>query len=64
MPDAAVLRFGKETRSKPTGCAQPETGRSRYWGGQNKEKSMRSILLWLIGIPIPVIILLYLFGVL
>jgi hypothetical protein len=27
------------------------------------EATMRSILLWLIGIPIPVIILLYLFGV-
>jgi hypothetical protein len=28
-----------------------------------KEDMMRSILLWLIGIPIPIIILLYLFGV-
>lgn len=26
--------------------------------------TMRGILLWLIGIPIPIIILLYLFGVL
>lgn len=29
-----------------------------------KERTMRGILLWLLGIPIPVIILLYLFGVL
>jgi hypothetical protein len=28
------------------------------------DRTMRGILLWLIGIPIPVIILLYLFGVL
>lgn len=28
------------------------------------ETSMRGILLWLIGIPIPIIILLYLFNVL
>jgi hypothetical protein len=27
------------------------------------ERSMRGILLWLVGIPIPVIILLYLFNV-
>jgi hypothetical protein len=27
------------------------------------EETMRSILLWLVGIPIPIIILLYLFGV-
>ena len=29
-----------------------------------KERTMRGILLWLIGIPIPIIILLWLFGVL
>jgi hypothetical protein len=29
-----------------------------------KERLMRGILLWLIGIPIPIIILLWLFGVL
>lgn len=28
-----------------------------------KETFMRGILLWLLGIPIPIIILLYLFGV-
>jgi hypothetical protein len=28
-----------------------------------RETTMRGILLWLIGIPIPIIILLYLFGV-
>ena len=30
----------------------------------NKGSTMRGILLWLIGIPIPIIILLWLFGVL
>jgi len=30
---------------------------------QNKEHVMRGVLLWLIGIPIPIIILLYLFHV-
>lgn len=33
-------------------------------GTRPKEASMRSILLWLLGIPIPIIILLLLFGVL
>ena len=31
---------------------------------QSKEPPMRGILLWLVGIPIPIIILLYLFNVL
>jgi hypothetical protein len=31
---------------------------------QPKEPPMRGILLWLVGIPIPIIILLYLFNVL
>ncbi len=31
---------------------------------RTEERSMRGILLWLIGIPIPIIILLWLFGVL
>lgn len=30
---------------------------------QNKEHIMRGVLLWLVGIPIPIIILLYLFNV-
>ena len=30
---------------------------------QNKEQIMRGVLLWLVGIPIPIIILLYLFNV-
>ncbi|WP_255430446.1 hypothetical protein [Roseomonas sp. 18066] len=30
---------------------------------KTEETSMRSILLWLLGIPIPIIILLLLFGV-
>lgn len=33
-------------------------------GPPPKEKTMRSILLWLLGIPIPIIILLLIFGVL
>ena len=31
---------------------------------QQAENMMRGVLLWLIGIPIPIIILLYLFNVL
>ena len=31
---------------------------------QRKETPMRGILLWLVGIPIPIIILLYLFNIL
>jgi hypothetical protein len=30
---------------------------------EQRTKTMRGVLLWLIGIPIPIIILLYLFGV-
>lgn len=30
---------------------------------KNKEHIMRGVLLWLVGIPIPIIILLYLFNV-
>ena len=30
----------------------------------NQETTMRGILLWLVGIPIPILILLYLFNVL
>jgi hypothetical protein len=41
---------------------------SAFFGKSNnrrtKEPTMRGILLWLIGIPIPIIILLWLFGVL
>ena len=38
--------------------------RSPWTGLQSKEPPMRGILLWLVGIPIPIIILLYLFNVL
>ena len=31
---------------------------------QKKEFEMKGILLWFVGLPIPIIILLYLFGVL
>lgn len=30
---------------------------------RSEETTMRAVLLWVLGIPIPVIILLYLFGV-
>jgi hypothetical protein len=30
---------------------------------EQRTETMRGVLLWLIGIPIPIIILLYLFGV-
>jgi hypothetical protein len=43
-----------------------ESGRSAARGGRSimGDKTMRGVLLWLIGIPIPIIILLYLFNVL
>jgi len=36
-------------------------GRGWTWRSDPKEIPMKGILLWLIGIPIPIIILLYLF---
>jgi hypothetical protein len=54
---ARALRQGQAPsyRNLPTG---------RGVGRRRKERSMRGVLLWLIGIPIPIIILLYLFNVL
>lgn len=34
------------------------------WATPSQERMMRGILLWLIGIPIPIILLLWLLGVL
>jgi hypothetical protein len=39
------------------------TGRKNRARNIEKDGGMKGILLWLIGVPIPVIILLYLFGV-
>jgi hypothetical protein len=50
------------TRSESEATVRPE--RSRWTGKQRKAPPMRGILLWLVGIPIPIIILLYLFNVL
>jgi hypothetical protein len=33
------------------------------WGSREENPPMKGLLLWLIGIPLPIIILLYLFGV-
>jgi hypothetical protein len=46
--------------------AEDESGRSDAYGGRctKGDKTMRGVLLWLIGIPIPIIILLYVFNVL
>jgi hypothetical protein len=43
----------------PTFLGQTPCGLTR-----SRNKTMRGILLWLIGIPIPIILLLWLFGVL
>jgi hypothetical protein len=48
------LRAANRTRPPPVWSKAETTG-----GG----KVMKGILLWLVGIPIPIIILLYLFGV-
>jgi hypothetical protein len=45
-------------------AGQPGHGLRRCAGAKQKEDAMRGALLWLVGIPIPIIILLYLFGVL
>jgi hypothetical protein len=50
------------TRLPGEASVPPE--RSPWTGMQSRERTMRGILLWLIGIPIPIIILLYLFNVL
>jgi hypothetical protein len=50
------------TRLKSEASLRAE--RSIRIGMQPKEPPMRGILLWLVGIPIPIIILLYLFNVL
>jgi hypothetical protein len=46
--------------------ASPGTGKAfrQLFSGDSarKETAMRTVLLWLIGIPIPIIILLWLFG--
>ncbi|GAA3615370.1 hypothetical protein GCM10022266_27290 [Agrococcus terreus] len=39
-------------------------GLHRPLGPQPRERSMKGVLLWLVGIPIPFILLLYLFTVL
>jgi hypothetical protein len=47
--------------------AEPQPPLRAYFSGTrspHRRTSMRGILLWLIGIPIPIIILLYLFNVL
>jgi hypothetical protein len=59
---------GGSTRARPQMCRQmprrPVTGtfpsRSRFLGAHAKEPKMRSLILWLIGIPIPIIIILWL----
>ena len=53
--NAAGGRKLQGNRDAGWGVGREETGR---------ETTMRGILLWLIGLPIPIIILLYLFGVL
>ena len=51
---------GKNIENK----AEPWSGGGCYPGGFGlKEDFMRGVLLWLIGVPIPIIILLYLFNV-
>lgn len=50
-----------DTRARPLLHSSPKPAiRS---GQPRKESAMRGILLWLLGIPIPVIILLWLFHV-
>jgi hypothetical protein len=55
-----VLNAARTARLRP----QPRATARVCASAQPEEKIMRGPLLWLIGIPIPVIIALYLFGVL
>jgi hypothetical protein len=55
-----TLNAARGARLRP----QPGAAGRVCGSAQPKEKNMRGPLLWLIGIPIPVIIALYLFGVL
>jgi hypothetical protein len=57
---APLYSFGDSPGERRTGLAPCpfEHGSKR-----TRRKGMKGILLWLIGIPIPIIILLYLFGV-
>jgi hypothetical protein len=57
---APLYSFGDSPGERRTGLAPCPFER---WLRQKRSKSMKGILLWLIGIPIPIIILLYLFGV-
>ncbi|MBX6742621.1 MAG: hypothetical protein IRY87_11330 [Acetobacteraceae bacterium] len=49
-----------QTPPPPEACGP---GRRSEPVGNQREVTMRGILLWLLGIPIPIIILLYLFHV-
>ena len=51
-------RRPRKARPEPVACPSVQRP-SRHW-----RNGMKGGLLWLIGIPIPIIILLYLFGVL
>lgn len=43
-------------------CGNPER-RRHVLPGNNREVVMRGVLLWALGIPIPILVLLYLFHV-
>jgi len=57
-PPPSMRRVLKGLRAGTTGAIIS----LRTWK-QDMEVAMRGILLWAVGVPIPVIILLYLFGV-
>jgi hypothetical protein len=47
----------------PPGADADRIGRSRRYPLEERRRRMRGILLWALGIPIPVIVLLYVFHV-
>ncbi len=55
--NAACLRRLPQRNPKPGRALQPKIH-------QDMEAIMRGALLWLVGLPIPIIIALYLFGIL
>ncbi|HYI84221.1 MAG TPA: hypothetical protein VEX11_13535 [Acetobacteraceae bacterium] len=62
--DRQRVDFSRHGVTRSRGEAPVPAERSPWTGTQSKDPPMRGILLWLVGIPIPIIILLYLFNVL
>jgi hypothetical protein len=65
MPDPGLTKHDMLTSQgqNPAKPMEPPCGQARLSRDQPKEPPMKGILAWMIGIPIPVIIVLYLLDV-